>query len=84
MTNLQTFFNQDLSRLLSKQQTAEKLGISLSTLDRLMNANKINFVRVSLRRIGFRPKDIEEYESRNSNTLEAKATQKTKQSWQTK
>lgn len=75
MTNLQ-IFNQDMTRLLSKQQTAERLGISLSTLDRLMNANKINFVRVSLRRICFRTEDITEYELRNSNSLEANGTHK--------
>ena len=73
MTNLQSF-NLFTTRLLSKQQVAEKLGISISTLDRLMNANKINFVRVSLRRIGFRPEDISEYELRNSNSSEANRT----------
>lgn len=76
MTNLQTFLNQDMTRLLSKQQAAEILGVSVSTLDRMMNAKSINFVRIGLRRIGFRREDIDEYISTNLELPDSQRTHK--------
>lgn len=73
MTNLQTF-NPLSTRLLSKQQAAEILGVSVSTLDRMMNAKSINFVRIGLRRIGFRREDIDEYISTNLELPDSQRT----------
>ena len=78
MTNLRTF-NLFSTRLLSKQQAAEMLGVSISTLDRMMNAKSINFVRIGLRRIGFRNEDIDEYISRNLELSDSQRTQETNQ-----
>lgn len=75
MTNLETF-NPFSTRLLSKQQAAEILGVSISTLDRIMSAKSINFVRIGLRRIGFRREDIDEYISRNLDLPESHRTHK--------
>lgn len=57
MTNLAAY-NQISNGLLSKQQAAQMLGISISTLDRHMAAGRISFVRVGLRRVGFRKESI--------------------------
>lgn len=60
MTNLRAF-DSGLERLLSKNEASNLLGISLSSLDRLMRASKISYVRVGMRRIGFRRQDIDEF-----------------------
>ncbi len=74
MTNLRPF-DSGFDRLLSKHETSELLGISLSSLDRLMRANKISYVRVGLRRIGFRKQDLDEYMSINSSSLQSERKQ---------
>ncbi len=73
MTNYR-FFEPLPARMLSKQETAEILGISISSLDRLMKSHEINFIRVGLRRIGFRASDIEAYSEQNSALPERNQT----------
>lgn len=42
----------------------------------MMNAKSINFVRIGLRRIGFRNEDIDEYISRNLELSDSQRTHK--------
>jgi excisionase family DNA binding protein len=59
--------------MLTKQETRKRLGnISISTLDRMMAAGMINYVRVGLRGVRFRQEDIEEYKLRNSALPQSK------------
>jgi excisionase family DNA binding protein len=74
MRDLQDF-NPFLNPLLSKQQAAKMLDVSVSTLDRMMNAKTINFVRIGLRRIGFRREDIHDYILRNLDSPNDQMTQ---------
>jgi excisionase family DNA binding protein len=57
----QKIINRYLNDLLSKQQTAKMLGISISTLDRLMAAEKIEFYKLGLRRVAFDQRHIQNY-----------------------
>lgn len=61
--------NEYKSSLYSKPQAAEFIGVSISTLDRLMAAGKIEFYRVSLRRIAFSREQLENYLSRNARVI---------------
>ena len=54
--------------LISKREAAERLGVSIRTLENLMAARALSFVRVAKRRIGFRPADVEQFiEARTVN-----------------
>lgn len=75
MTNLRAF-DFGFERLLSKHEASDLLGISLSSLDRLMRANKISYVRVGVRRIGFRKQDIDEYNELHLKRREDARTQR--------
>ncbi len=47
--------------LISKAEAADRLGVSIRTLEGLMKDRALSFVRVAKRRIGFRPADVERF-----------------------
>ena len=47
--------------LISRTEAAERLGVSIRTLEGLMRDRALPFVRVAARRIGFRPADVERF-----------------------
>ena len=54
--------------LISRAEAAERLGVSIRTLEGLMRDRAVSFVRVAKRRIGFRPADVERFiEARTVN-----------------
>lgn len=53
--------NTTTENLISKAEAADRLGISIRTLEGLMKARALAFVRIAKRRIGFRPSEIERF-----------------------
>lgn len=52
--------------LLTEAAAASILGISVRTMRRIRHAGGILYVRISRRRIGYRPQDVEDYLDRQS------------------
>ncbi|MDH3669138.1 MAG: excisionase family DNA-binding protein [Paracoccaceae bacterium] len=51
-------------RILSLRETARRLGISLSTLKRLINAGTIRKIQVTERRVGIVESELDDFVSR--------------------
>jgi excisionase family DNA binding protein len=54
----------------SRKKTAERLGVSLSTVERLMRAGKLPYTKVGRRSV-FKPEDVEAFIAANRVKLEA-------------
>ena len=56
-----------MAPLLTTREAADQLGVSLSTLYRLVKVGAIPLVRVSARRRGIRPASLDAYVARNEH-----------------
>jgi len=61
-----------MESFLSKKEVAEILGVSMSTVNRLISDGMLKMVRISRKRIGISEKDLQEYidsRKKQSNNL---------------
>lgn len=53
------------SQYLTKQQVARYLNVSVRTVDSLMRARKLPFIKLTRKLVRFRRQDVDEYLARN-------------------
>jgi excisionase family DNA binding protein len=58
-----------VDRILNKKEVAEKLNVSISTVNRLIQRGKLKKVNVSIRKVGVRESDLQAFiESLNGDS----------------
>jgi excisionase family DNA binding protein len=50
-----------VDRILNKKEVAEKLNVSISTVNRLIQRGKLKKVNVSIRKVGVRESDLQAF-----------------------
>lgn len=53
--------DQQCPRLLTRQEAAQRLGVSPATFDRLRQAGEIHTVHVGVRRVGFTEEELQKF-----------------------